>query len=164
MEKLKENLQPIKINSKKINTLDDIYSIGFCYFEVNEILNFEKPLIHKGILSKKILLKNFYEMIYQIDSSTYCGGSGCPIVDSEGFLIGILYQNLKFDTKNSYMQVPNSGFIISKYIVMEILKVIEFNEKNIFNLNPDFGKMEIFNADKNEIDKVFNFLGFNPKF
>jgi len=155
---LYEKLKPIKIDSNKINVLDDIYSIGYCYFEVNDIIKFDKPLIHKGILSKKILLNDQYEIIYQIDSSTYCGGSGCPIVDRNGFLVGILYQNLKFDTKNSYIQVPNSGFIISKYIVKEILDEIENNKI------PIFSKMNIFNVNEKSIDKVFNFLGFKPKF
>jgi hypothetical protein len=158
LKKLYEYLKPIKINSNKINILDNIYSIGFCYFEVNDILKFNKPLIHKGILSKKILLNEYYEMVYQIDSSTYGGGSGCPIVDKNGFLIGFLYQNLKFNTNDSYMQVPNSGFIISKYIIIEILNEL----KN--KINPEFEKMKIFNADKNLIDPVFNFPGFKPKF
>jgi hypothetical protein len=170
IKKLNEYLMPIKINSNKINIQDDIYSIGFCYFEVNDILKFNKPLIHKGILSKKIFLKEFYELVYQIDSSTYSGGSGCPIVDKNGFLVGFLYQNLKFDMKNSYMQVPNSGFIISKYIIIDILDEINNKNKNKNKdrdkKNPEFEKLKIFNVNKNLIDPVFNFPGFKfqPKF
>ncbi len=99
--------------------------------------------------------------MFQVDSSTYSGGSGCPFVDSDGYLTGILFQNLKFETKSSYMQVPNTGFIISKWIVIEIMKLIE-NSK--WDETPNFDKLNLFNIPDLFTDPIFNFKGFKPKF
>lgn len=106
-------------------------------------------------------VKDNYEVLYQVDSSTYSGGSGCPFVDEEGFLVGILFQNLKFETKDSYMQVPNSGFIISKYVVLEIVDLIQ-NSK--FDEIPSFEKIKMFNISNSILDPIFNFRGLKPKF
>lgn len=38
--------KPIKINHKKTNILDNVYSVGYCYFDLSEILDFPLPLIH----------------------------------------------------------------------------------------------------------------------
>ncbi len=37
---------PIKINLKKINVLDTIFSVGYCYFSLQDVLEFDTPLIH----------------------------------------------------------------------------------------------------------------------
>jgi len=99
--------------------------------------------------------------LYQVDSATYSGGSGCPFVDEEGFLVGILFQNLKYETKDTYMQVPNSGFIISKYVILEIINLIE---KSKFDEIPSFQKIKMFNIPDSIMENIFNFKGLKPKF
>lgn len=38
--------KPIKINRNKIKVEDDVYSIGFCYFDYVDILEFNMPFVH----------------------------------------------------------------------------------------------------------------------
>lgn len=102
-----------------------------------------------------------HEIVYQVDSATYSGGSGCPFVDNDGNIIGILFQNLKFETSKSYIQVPNSGFIISKYIILQILDLIENCKENEI---PDFSQIKLFNINDFKINPIFNFIGLKPKF
>jgi hypothetical protein len=50
--------KPIKINHKQIKVLDQIYSVGYCYFDLTDILEFPLPLVHVKILqeaNKKII-------------------------------------------------------------------------------------------------------------
>ena len=44
------NLKPIKVNNKKVNLLDNVYSVGYCYFDLFDILDFENPIVHVKII------------------------------------------------------------------------------------------------------------------
>jgi len=52
--------KPIKINQKTINVLDPIFSIGFCYFDLVDILDFTMPLVH---VRKLYILYNLIKFI-----------------------------------------------------------------------------------------------------
>ena len=104
----------------------------------------------------------FYSIKKVIDIGDNIGGN---IIINGGEVIyndEIVAQNLKFETKDSYLQVPNTGFIISKYVILEILNVI--NKSYAEDKIPDFDKIKIFNFPNNEIDKIFNFTGLKPNF
>jgi len=59
------------------------------------------------------------------------------------------------------MQVPNSGFIISKYIILEIMNLIKDYK---WDQKPDFQKIKLFNIQDSIIDPIINFKGLKPKF
>lgn len=57
---------------------------------------------------------------------------GGPVVTEDLFLIGIIFQNLKFDDKNSVV-VPDYSIAIGKDILYEVLKNTD-NENKLLNL------------------------------
>jgi hypothetical protein len=146
---------PIQISRKKAHVLDPIFSCNYSYFEKTDILKLKTPNLTKGIISKIINYNNF-EMIYQIDCVCYSGGSGGPIVNSEGQLVGVLFQNLMFSTKDFNMQLPNMSFIISKEVINELMNEIS-------QQNPNFNNIWYFKSQMEEFENLFEFNKFRPK-
>jgi len=154
-----KNLKSIKLAEYKPNILQPVVCVGFSYYNKREIINDKKyPNFSKGILSKIINKRGEYNkhMIYQVDCSCFSGGSGCPVVDENGYMIGVLFQNLSFNSNDNFLQLPNSGFLISKEIVEEILECLQKNE--------DLSKLWMFTLKNDEIDLYFNYRKMNPKF
>lgn len=149
-------LVPIKIYEKKVCLLDVIYCANFSYFDKNDTINkITYPNFTKGVVSK-IVKYNNVDFLYQIDAACYSGGSGGPILNMNNELVGVLFQNLSFDTADNFVQLANSGFILSKEIIHRITKQIDSNKK--------LEDMWIFNIKDDELDCYFNFKSFSPKF
>lgn len=158
-EEEKGFLMPIKINDSTVNVIDKIYSVTFSYFDKIDIINnIEYPNVFKGIISK-IVKHNNKDFVYQIDCASYSGGSGGPIVNPNGELVGVLFQNLSFYT-SKLTQLPNSGIIISKNIIEDIVFLTRVSN----SLYEDLSKLDIFRMPNSTIDKLLNFNKFNPKF
>jgi hypothetical protein len=153
-------LKPVKIYPKSPYILQIIYCVTYCYFDKKDIINeLIFPTTFKGIIAKKLTkqVENIkYDIVYQVDCSCYSGGSGGPIVDENGYLIGILFQNLSFHTNENFLQLPNSGFIIAKDIISDIISNL--------NNGKDISQLWMFKLSNEEVDKYLNYNHFNPKF
>lgn len=165
-------LTPLEISSDKVNLLDTIYSVTFSYFDRKEILNDLKfPNIFKGVVTKRILYKNSLEkkpinkfpqveIVYGVDCACFSGGSGGPMINSEGKLVGVLFQNLTFHSDKHFLQLPHSGFMIAKEMVKLIYDKIDDKES--------LSNLWIFKLPNSEVDKYLNFnkfsLSIKPKF
>jgi hypothetical protein len=163
--KLYPDLIPLEVSNDKVNLLDTIYSVTFSYYDRKEILNEIKfPNIFKGVVTKRIIYKNSLEIkfsnnypqieiIYGVDCACFSGGSGGPMINPEGKLVGVLFQNLTFHTDQHFLQLPHSGFMIAKEIVKLVIDNIE-DRWSLCNL-------WIFKIPNSEIDKYLNFNKFS---
>jgi hypothetical protein len=155
-EEINDLIVPLKISNKKLKILEEIWNINFSYFDKKEILHSLKlPNLFKGVITK-IIERNKFDIVYGIDSASFSGGSGGPVVNKDGELVGVLFQNLTFNTSEFFLQVPHTGYIISK----EIILLIKQNLKNLEALN----NLWIFNLSNQEVDRYLNFNKFSPKF
>ena len=95
-------------------------------------------------------------MIYQVDASCYSGGSGGPIVDKEGKLVGVLFANLSFQDKDTMLQIPKTGVILGRDVIQMIIDNLADLEK--------LSDLFIFHIQDSELDDYFNYKKYSPKF
>lgn len=103
------------------------------------------------------------DVVYQIDCSCYSGGSGGPVVNKKGELVGVLFQNLTFQTNKESLQLPQAGFIISKEIINLIINQIDNQTDKILS-QKIFENLWIFKITNEEVDKYLSFNSFKAKF
>jgi len=109
-----------------------------------------------------VIRYNGLDLIYHIDCTNYSGASGCPIISQTDFgLVGILYENITFSYGKHNYQIPNTCFIISKFIIQIIYAVIDQNNDIV---QEHFSALRIFNISDDVLQDCFIFKKFSPKF
>lgn len=106
----------------------------------------QKPILTQGYISKCIKFQDKC-VIYQLDAFCYSGSSGAPILNTNGDIIGIVYENISF---GNGIQIPNLSFGISYEIIKEIIE----NKDNIEKLR----NLYWFKVENCVINKIFCFL------
>lgn len=106
----------------------------------------KKAILTQGYISKCIKYQDKC-VIYQLDAFCYSGSSGAPILNTNGDIIGIVYENISF---GNGVQIPNLSFGISYEIIKDIIE----NKDNIEKLR----NLYWFKVEKCVIEQIFCFL------
>ena len=130
----------LTIEKKRIHsgTDDEYYSTGYGLWVITEQPAFFKGYIRKMIYHTDISKRYRWQFIAH-SCETFNGGSGGPIINSNGKIVGINYQNILYKYE-SYGKTQN--YIISKFGVAIANEVYE----EIVDL--------LFNSSINEEDKL----------